>query len=108
MGWQKQWQSNGANLEWILTYNTLYAVRFTNTPLESYDGETQGKSQILYIINELTKGDEVSFTAPYLTFLELKNDKPLSLRNIRCEVVNDNDDLVEFYDKAIISLIVED
>ena len=86
----------------------LYSIKLTNTPLESYDGETQGKSQILYIINELTKGDEVSFTAPYLTFLELKNDKPLSLRNIRCEVVNDNDDLVEFYDKAIISLIVED
>jgi len=86
----------------------LYSVKLTNTPLESYDGETQGKSQILYIINELTKGDDVSFTAPYLTFLELKNDKPLSLRNIRCEVVNDNDDIVEFYDKAIMSLIIDD
>jgi hypothetical protein len=91
-----------------LTYNKLYSVKLTNTPLESYDGEIQAKGQILYVINEQSTGKDFSFTAPYLTFLELKNDKPLSLRNIRCEIVDENDDIVEFFGKAVMSLVVDD
>jgi hypothetical protein len=91
-----------------LTYNNLYAIRFTNTPLESYDGELQSKSQLLYIINKKSDGQDFNYTAPYLTFLDMKNDKPLSLRNIRCEVVDENDNIVEFYGKAIICLVIED
>jgi len=91
-----------------LTYNKLYSVKLTNTPLESYDGEIQAKGQILYVINEQSTGKNFSFTAPYLTFLELKNDKPLSLRNIRCEIVDDSDDIVEFFGKAVMSLVVDD
>lgn len=91
-----------------LTYNNLYAIRFTNTPLESYDGELQAKSQLLYIINKKSDGQDFNFTAPYLTFLDMKNEMPLSLRNIRCEVVDENDDIVEFFGKAIICLVIED
>jgi hypothetical protein len=91
-----------------LTINNLYSVKLTNTPLESYDGEIQAKGQILYVINKQSDGQDFSFTAPYLTFLELKNDKPLSLRNIRCEIVNDNDDIVEFFGKSVMSLVVDD
>ena len=54
-----------------LTLHKLYSVKLSNTPLESYDGETQAKSQILYVINEQSFGQDFSFTAPYLTFLEL-------------------------------------
>jgi hypothetical protein len=91
-----------------LTLHKLYSVKLSNTPLESYDGETQAKSQILYVINEQSDGQDFSFTAPYLTFLELKNDKPLSLRNIRCEIVDEDDDIVEFFGKAVMSLVVDD
>jgi len=91
-----------------LTSHKLYSVKLTNTPLESYDGETQAKGQILYVINKQSEGKDFSFTAPYLTFLELKNEKPLSLRNIRCEVVDENDDIIEFFGKAVMSLVVDD
>lgn len=91
-----------------LTLHKLYSVKLSNTPLESYDGETQAKSQILYVINEQSFGQDFSFTAPYLTFLELKNDKPLSLRNIRCEIVDEDDDIVEFFGKAVMSLVIDD
>lgn len=91
-----------------LTENKLYAVRLNNIPLESYDGESQAKSQLLYIINQKSTGKDFSFTAPYLTFLEMKNDKPLSLRNIRCEIIDEDDNIVEFFGKAVMSLIIED
>ena len=91
-----------------LTSHKLYAVKLTNAPLESYDGEIQAKGQILYVINQQSDGKDFSFTAPYLTFLELKNEKPLSLRNIRCEVVDENDDIIEFFGKAVMSLVVDD
>ena len=91
-----------------LTSHKLYSVKLNNIPLESYDGEIQSKGQILYVINQQSDGKDFSFTAPYLTFLELKNEKPLSLRNIRCEVVDENDDIIEFFGKAVMSLVVDD
>jgi hypothetical protein len=86
----------------------LYSVKLLNVDLESYDSEKQGKNNILYVINQETTGQDFSFTAPYLTFLEVKNKNPLSFRNIKCEVVNENDSIVEFYGKAILCLVVDD
>jgi hypothetical protein len=91
-----------------LNVKYLYSVKLLNVDLESYDSEKQGKNNILYVINQETTGQDFSFTAPYLTFLEVKNKNPLSFRNIKCEVVNENDSIVEFYGKAILCLVVDD
>jgi len=104
----KQINFTGTDKFDALRFTKLYSVKLSNTPLESYDGETQAKSQILYVINEKSTGEDFTFTAPYLTFLELKNDKPLSLRNIRCEIVDEDDNIVEFFGKAVMSLVVDD
>lgn len=71
----------------------IYLVELLNIPLNSFDGFTEGRKNILAVIpvNERNVGQKDSvlqYEANNLNFITLKNDYEFSLRNIRARIVN--------------------
>ena len=71
----------------------IYLVELLNIPLNSYDGFSEGRKNILAVIpvNERNVGQKDSvlqYEANNLNFITLKNDYEFSLRNIRARIVN--------------------
>ena len=71
----------------------IYLVELLNIPLNSYDGFSEGRKNILSVIpvNEKNVGQKDSvlqYEANNLNYITLKNDFEFSLRNIRARIVN--------------------
>jgi len=71
----------------------IYLVELLNIPLNSYDGFSAGRKNILSVIpvNERNVGQKdnvLQYEANNLNFITLKNDYEFSLRNIRARIVD--------------------
>jgi len=71
----------------------IYLVELLNIPLNSYDGFTEARKNILAVIpvNERNVGQKDSvlqYEANNLNFITLKNNYEFSLRNIRARIVD--------------------
>ncbi len=71
-----------------------YLIELLNLPLDSYDSLTNGRKNILASIpiseRILTNTGIIQYEPNTLFFIDLKNDFPLTLRNIRARIVTDD------------------
>ncbi len=73
----------------ILVENPYFIVKLSNINLDSYDGENEGRFNILASFgNEVNTTHSVFYEANNPVFLDLKNSSSRSIRNIRCEILN--------------------
>lgn len=71
----------------------VYLIELLNLPLNSFDGFSEGRKNILAVIpvNERNVGQKdfvLQYEANNLNYITLKNDYEFSLRNIRARIVN--------------------
>lgn len=86
----------------------LYSVRLHNIPINSYDTDKEGRSNIIYTINSETTGENFYFTAPYPLWLDINNSSDLYLRNIKCDILEQDNSISPFVGKAILTLLIKD
>ncbi len=73
----------------ILIENPYFVIKLSNINLDSYDGENEGRYNILSTFgNEVNTTHSVFYEANNPVFLDLKNSSSRSIRNIRCEILN--------------------
>ncbi len=87
-----------------------YLIELLNLPLDSYDSLTNGRKNILASIpiseRILTNTGIIQYEPNTLFFIDLKNDFPLTLRNIRARIVTDDFQEIITEGLSTISIIV--
>lgn len=87
-----------------------YLIELLNLPLDSYDSLTNGRKNILASIpiseRLLTNTGIIQYEPNTPFFIDLKNDFPLTLRNIRARIVTDDFQEIATEGLSTISIIV--
>ena len=79
--------------------------------VDSYDGFTSGRKNILAVVPQLEQSNTASnenvviYEPPYPVFLDLRNDAPITLRNIRARVVYSDGSAVVTNALSVMSLL---
>jgi hypothetical protein len=97
--------------EWNANYlfsannkSDAFVVEMLNLNLESFDGLTSSRSSILDIIPQDDANGNIVYSANYPTFINIDNAFPISLRNLRCRVLNS--DLSQLVMKGLATLVL--
>ena len=85
-----------------------FVVEMLNLNLESFDGLTSSRSSILDIIPQDDANGNIVYSANYPTFINIDNAFPISLRNLRCRVLNSDLSQLVMKGLATLVLIVKD
>ena len=74
-------------------------VRINDLPIQSYNGATSSRSNILYHIPRFTNDGkqfgELYFNAPEKTYIRLNNTQPLMLNQLKVDIVSRNERIVQ-------------
>ena len=74
-------------------------VRINDLPIQSYNGATSSRSNILYHIPRFTNDGkqfgELYFNAPEKTYIKLNNTQPLMLNQLKIDIVSRNERIVQ-------------
>ena len=86
--------------------NPYFIITSKNIDLETYDGDSRGRLNILYSFGDNTENSDNSifYEASTPIFLNIKNSTPKSIRNLRFEVRNA--DLTRINNDGLISLCI--
>ena len=103
--WNGSFQFSGVNL------SDSYYVELLSLNVDSYDGFTSGRKNILAVVPQLeqtnTSSNEnvVIYEPSYPVFLDLRNDAPITLRNIRARVVYSDGSAIVTNALSVMSLL---
>ena len=70
-----------------LNLSDSFVVQLLSLKLDSYDGLTGQRENILAVIPQSDNDNRLLYTPPYPVFLDIDNNQPLSIRNIRARVL---------------------
>jgi hypothetical protein len=84
-----------------------FIVEMLNIGLDSYDGETQDRKSYLSVVPKSDSSGGVVYDAVYPIFIDINNFQPLSLRNIKCRILNNDLSPVNMLGLSTLSLLIE-
>ena len=79
----------GQNKFDLIINNDYYLLQIDNINLQTYDDKKKGRMNILAVTSETTNDLNYRFRPPYPTFLDIDNYQPITLRNIRMKVLDE-------------------
>ncbi len=97
----------------VLDTSDIYMIEMLNIPLDSYEAHTESRKNVLAVIpvNEnnvnMTVGT-LQYESPNLNYISIKNDYELSLRNIKCRIVNSRFQGIETTGTSHITVFIRD
>ena len=74
----------------LIINNDYYLLQIDNINLQTYDDKKKGRMNILAVTSETTNDLNYRFRPPYPTFLDIDNYQPITLRNIRMKVLDED------------------
>jgi len=77
----------------IFSANNLsdaFILEMLNIGLDSYDGELQSRVSYLSVIPKDDRENSIIYDAPYPIFIDINNYQPLTVRNIKCRLLNND------------------
>jgi len=80
----------GQNKFDLIINNDYYLLQIDNINLQTYDDKKKGRMNILAVTSETTNDLNYRFRPPYPTFLDIDNYQPITLRNIRMKVLDED------------------
>jgi len=84
-----------------------FLVQFLNLNVDSYDSLREQRENILAIVPNTNFNGELDYSPPYPVFLDLMNDQPLTIRNIKARIVNNDYSAIEMFGQAEINIIIQ-
>jgi len=89
-------------------FSDSFVIELLNLNVDSYDGLTKERRNFLHtIVQADIVRNRLTYTAPYLLFLDMKNSQPLSLRQIKARMLKEDLSQVNLTGISQITLIVE-
>ncbi len=105
----------GRGLTWVAdrifsanNQSDAFIIEMLNMNLSSYDGLTSSRRSILDIIPSDDSNGYIIYHSNYPTYVNLENAFEISLRNIRCRVVNSDLSPVIMTGLATMVLLIDD
>lgn len=102
---------NGVNAFTPLQAQTNYAVELQNIPLESYDSLKKGRKNIIKYIPVLFPNPQdplvINYETSNIEFLNLRNNKKQSLRNIKARILDNFGDPIKTNGYSSIVLMLD-
>jgi hypothetical protein len=65
-------------------------VEFLNLTLMSYDGLVKDRKSYLNVVPEDDSNGQILYDTPFPIYIDIDNASPLSIRNLRCRVLNND------------------
>ena len=85
-----------------------YLVELLNIEIESYDSLHGGRRNILKVIPVPNVNNTlVNYEANNITFLDVKNALPRTLRNIKARILDDDLQAVDIQNNAVLTILVK-
>jgi hypothetical protein len=91
-----------------LNLSDSFVVQLLSLKIDSYDGLTGGRENVLAVIPESDNAARLLYTPPYPLFLDLNNNKPLSIRNFSARVLRNDFSEVETVGLSVLTVIITD
>jgi hypothetical protein len=89
-------------------FSDSFVIELLNLNVDSYDGLTKERRNFLHtIVQADIVRNRLTYTAPYLLFLDMKNSQPLSLRQIKARMLKEDLSQVNLTGISQITLIIE-
>ena len=85
-----------------------FIVEMLNIGLQSYDGLTSDRKSYLSVIPKSDSSGGVVYDSVYPIFIDVNNAETLSIRNIRCRILNNDLSPVNMLGLATLSILIED
>ena len=85
-----------------------FLVEMLNLQLKSYDGLTGQRKSYLTVIPQTDRDGLVVYDASYPIFIDLENTQPLSIRNLRARILNNDGSTISMRGLASLVLLIED
>lgn len=83
-----------------------YIVQLLNLKVDSYDSFKKQRENILAVIPSNDSAGNVSYSPPTPFFIDLLNEKPINVRNIKARIVNTDYSEVELTGQAILNILI--
>ena len=114
---QTIYSNTPANTSWILTsddyfqpadFSDSFIVELLNLNVDSYDGLTKERRNFLHcIVQADIIRNRLTYTAPYLLWLDIKNTNKLSIRNLKARLLKEDLSQVNLLGISQITVIIE-
>lgn len=100
----------GDNLFLGSVFNDSYLFELLNIDLESFDSLSGGKRNILKVIpaGSSANSNIVNYEASNLDFINIRNKFPVSLRNIKARILNNDLTKIDVRGFSVITLLLKD
>ena len=85
-----------------------FLIEMLNIQLKSYDGLTGQRKSYVSVIPQTDRDGVVIYDASYPIFIDLENTQPLSLRNIRARILNNDGSGISMRGLASLVFLIED
>lgn len=85
-----------------------FILEMLNIGLDSYDGQTQSRASYLSIIPKDDRDDFIIYDTAYPVYIDINNFQPLTLRNIKCRLLNNDLSPVAMVGLGTIVLLISD
>jgi len=84
-----------------------YVIELMNLNVNSYDTLSKQRSNILHVVvNPNITEEKVSYQAPFPLYISLKNQNPITLRNIKARILNEDLSTVSLSGFSMITLLI--
>jgi len=84
-----------------------YVIELMNLNVDSYDTLSKQRYNIVHIVvNPNITEEKVSYIAPYPLYVSLKNQNPITLRNIKARILNEDLSTVSLSGFSMITLLI--
>jgi hypothetical protein len=114
---QTTYSNSPRNTTWILTsedyfqpadFSDSFIVELLNLNVDSYDGLTKERRNFLHcIVQADIIRNRLTYTAPYLLWLDIKNTNKLSIRNLKARLLKEDLSQVNLMGISQITVIIE-
>ena len=85
-----------------------FILEMLNIGLDSYDGELQSRVSYLSVIPKDDRENSIIYDAPYPIFIDINNYQPLTVRNIKCRLLNNDLSPVAMVGVGTIVILLKD
>lgn len=91
----------------IASKNDNYLVVLESSYVEAYDGLSKGQKSIICVMPVMDDISVIRFNAQYPIFINLKNDKKMSLKNIKLRVLNSDNTFISSVGLSSATLLID-
>jgi len=84
-----------------------FILEMLNIGLDSYDGELQSRVSYLSVIPKDDRDDFIIYDTPYPVYIDINNFQTLTLRNIKCRLLNNDLSPVSMIGLGTIVLLID-